>query len=1179
MADNPVQNQLTVLRLQPGQHNAEDWAAINGFYDKNQIAQIPDSSASSRKEITSIPTPFARMHLFETAFQVVASQATNNLSSLEGNTMYHKLVSDALDMGELFFNLDGLNANPDLTKRWEVMRWNKTQSLNDLRSSANGQHKLLADTLELYIKQDSRSSNMNDIENLYLLSFQHRVVGGSSPMTLYFTSANDLSFVDVVMGNDRLLDDIPAALHKRSFAFQEYLHLLFKVAATQGIALQTKMKSFWEYLQRSKEQLQWSNPAQFSALQMKLNDAAYQIDAFSRDYEASDWEIFPGFFHRKKKAATDVQSSLKVRTTKYTSGAVPLVLVPKFPERLPHFEGVWNPETPVEYEQVARIEDRLVPGQTAKYPWLCVSDLLEPTLIRLVYPMNKVKFFVGNTEGFFEGDKARNEEPEASYLLPIKPAYFKYFDTKDLMGTMPDGKPAFRMVKVGADSVRVELRIPIQAANKYVTVERLYKSTLTVPDTSKNDGNIVEQWVNIAFLPFATGRDAVESRVALIDNNTVGAGKTTEYALSFYTNVTGASIEPDLKTTASDKNRHQHNATSKYYVLKKNYDFVQLQVGTDVRGLILPTFPTMGGGQRKFIFSIDFGTTNSHIEYIDVANSQNPLPFDIAASEQQIIPLYDIQWEEALGASYPMLRDMLLHELIPNTIGGDSLYQFPIRTSVCEIESLQHGTATFPLGDINIPFYYEKRAVLQNTKITTNLKWVNWSDTANSNRVNAFLETLLILIRNKVLINSGDIGATEIIWTYPSSMSTNQKNNFARRWNDLYKKHINPSKATIDYSESEVPFYSYNAADVKSMAYPVVNIDIGGGTSDIVIFEQDKPRFLTSVKFAGNVPFGDGYATTTAQDNGFVKVFSPKVKEFLSINATPLNKLVKAYEQLSNTNKYNSADIMAFFFSIENNRDVKNANLNFSFSNIVADDPDFKIVTLVFYGAIVYHVAVLMKQLNCKMPRNICFSGNGSRIINLLDTDARLGSCARLARLIFEKVYNQPYHTDGLDLFRSDAPKEATCKGAIRKFQRGDATGEFDNIVLIGGKTPKKETPDQLEYRYINEEPRNYPQSNLTYNDLTEETKQAVCQEVTEFVDLLFSINAEFSFKNKFGINVGRLEDYKAILKRDIMANLLTGLSARLKITDAAENVAESLFFYPLVAGIYELTREISRNR
>ena len=73
----------------------------------------PDG-ASAKNEITSIPSPFARIDLVKTAFKEVCRRANANLKELDGNTIFHKMVSDTLDVGEIFFNIDKLNSKVEI---------------------------------------------------------------------------------------------------------------------------------------------------------------------------------------------------------------------------------------------------------------------------------------------------------------------------------------------------------------------------------------------------------------------------------------------------------------------------------------------------------------------------------------------------------------------------------------------------------------------------------------------------------------------------------------------------------------------------------------------------------------------------------------------------------------------------------------------------------------------------------------------------------------------------------------------------------------------------------------------------------------------------------------------------------------------------------------------------------
>ena len=66
-------------------------------YTNNSIAE---SNSISTTEPTSIPSPFARMELARTAFAIAATCK----SWEEVPNRYKKIVSDCLDVAEIFFN-------------------------------------------------------------------------------------------------------------------------------------------------------------------------------------------------------------------------------------------------------------------------------------------------------------------------------------------------------------------------------------------------------------------------------------------------------------------------------------------------------------------------------------------------------------------------------------------------------------------------------------------------------------------------------------------------------------------------------------------------------------------------------------------------------------------------------------------------------------------------------------------------------------------------------------------------------------------------------------------------------------------------------------------------------------------------------------------------------------------
>jgi hypothetical protein len=1166
-----------ILRLFDGPNAYTDWNDTDTGYSLNDIEKIKDPASGTMKEVTSIPSPFARFHLFEHAFKSVTSSATNNPEKLEGNSMFHKLISDALDVGETLFNFYTYDTNPNYNL--EAIRWNKQKKLELLLNSSNKSHKLLGETLKLYLAQDQEGSNFDRMENIHLIRCNYQIIGGTSPSTLFFASYNDdfrLASLGLKQGSDVFFDKDFKALHQRAPEFQKYLYSLF----ITNNDLQKRMKIFYDYLGVSLRRLQQSNAILHD--EIRRMEGTYSLSSFVADYEEMTGEnsndpidIFPEIYHRRKKNApvdggkSDFAIKADFTKTKI-NGLSPLVLQQGFAKPLWYLNGPWSKDIEVPFAPVDSPKERFLPGQNEKYPYLTISDFLEPHLIKLEFRLNKDSFFDGNPEGFSAGDKLNSIPPDPSYLLPIKPLYFQFFSTKTLQGRTPDGRPYFRMRKISADSVAVELRIPIQKSNEVVTFERIYQTTGNADETN-NKGKIVEYQLNLGLFPAATGNGPFLQHVGLIDNDILFDTQDNRYKLTFFKEGESQPLTPDYETQKSVKQQHQRNASSHYYVMKQPYEAILVDSG-HARGMVLPKPKQLAGGGKSFTFAIDFGTSNTHIEYY--IEGEKPLPFEITLDDLQLTTLMETDAWYVGGVT----KDLFVHEFIPELIGKDSPYSFPIRTATAEIENLDHNTKQGVLTDINICFIYEKLLVLKNSYLQLNLKWQNYSKdggTSAKNRLRAFLGELLLLIRNKVLLNGGNLSSTRIVWFYPSSMATFQLSSFEIIWLELFEQYFPNAVEPISYSEAEAPFYAYADNRIVNHEFPVASIDIGGGTSDIVIFERNQPRLSSSVTFAGNVVWGEGYSKLPHQDNGFVTVFTPVAQRFLDANQNNgLYNLYKTFEQIIKGNDKGSEDIMSFFFSIDKNKEVRARNLKFDFSAQIGQNPDFKIIFVVFFSSIVYYTARLMKALDLKMPRYICLSGNGSRIISLLDLDFKLRQATKLSQAIFETVYQEKYHEAGLEIIQHKEPKEATCKGGIIRLLMTSPKTNYDTLCWLGDK-PK----DEHSKRSIIGNGDTVPTvEKLKYNELTSELKNAVIAEYHDYLDHLKKWNESLNFSNLFGVRNDKMNKYIEILKKDAFGYLELGLTKRLDMAGKEDNIGETLFFYPFIGALYRLTQEIAQG-
>ena len=172
-----------------GSETVEDWQETMAMQDVH-INTIPDpAGAKVGHEITSIPTPFARIDIAKNAYRQV-----NALGQLDGTTIYHKIVSDCLDVLEIFFQA------PMLGSEVEIIPWNSgvqvqgreitiapNSDLGELLSSQSGAaQQLFGQTLKMFLQQDASAYNFEAMRQLYLLNFTKgpnplNIIGGTSP--------------------------------------------------------------------------------------------------------------------------------------------------------------------------------------------------------------------------------------------------------------------------------------------------------------------------------------------------------------------------------------------------------------------------------------------------------------------------------------------------------------------------------------------------------------------------------------------------------------------------------------------------------------------------------------------------------------------------------------------------------------------------------------------------------------------------------------------------------------------------------------------------------------------------------------------------------------------------------------------------------------------------------------
>ena len=1159
MPDNNIipENNL-IFRLGGNANNTyQDWQSVGPFpYNNTRIDSITDpDGATDRKEITSIPSPFARIDLIKTAFKEVNKEVDNNgLGSLDGNTIFHKMVSDTLDVAQIFFDLDRYQ------DKIEVLKWDKTRDLEELEKSNLDGHKYFASALRKFLDTDHTLNpdpnndpyNFNQLCSIYLLRYlqgprEMTIIGATSPSTLFFSNANDQSFVrDIQFGTDTPFDSDYRPLYRRDAEF---------------------VKCFW-YLRNSIPNFSRLFPElyiyldkTYQAIARENNALRANLDAISNDlvaYKATLSEItvtvdnqndtvevlgFPLY----KRAQQDVKnvSNFRIESSKETP-LKPLVLpIDKGNKyaNLTYTSDKWGSENKADYyNPETELEKRQLPNDGATYPYLTIGDLMEEVLIKVPHALNEQSYFSGNASLNGRG---------YSYLLPIKPLFFNYFTVEELRGTMRDGRNMMEMSELAGGSVRATLRIPISGGSgvSYIEYNRTYyrdnnRSLDEIRET--NEGAIRE----IKFTGFIMPQVRFSHDESAIYNVTSIQSKGERCEFVFWKD--GTVVEHQPKTSRQADTDIPLRADN-YLIEDSNFDLIQVN-NNETSGLLIPIFKQERHNTR-FKFAIDLGTSNTHIEYSK--DEQNPEAFNVSTGDQLICPMFvptrtndrqtrDLMEEEA---------ELILKDYLPDEISRESDFFFPTRTVLSYVRDADWNTVIDPFTLTNIPLAYNKRSPQQGNKYQCDIKWGGQDE--DLKRMKNFVECLMLMIRNKVLLNEGNLANTEIRWTYPLSMPPRRRQELQKTWDKTYKRYFSPNGTTSLLSESEAPIlYYFNTVGTTN---EMVNVDIGGGTTDIAFFENQAVQAVSSFRFAANNLFMNAYAPGDTS-NGIIDHYKESIKSVLENKVTDL---VAAYNEENNKIPANMA---SFLFSLKDSRKVAEARIDVSTVDLnskLSRDENFKIVFILFYAAIIYQIALTIKALNgeIRLPRHIILSGNGSKVVRIITSDKRV--LADFTKRIFEKVLDTRYDKEleiiGLD--DAEDPKTVTCKGCIKADNNNDR--KVPETIVVSSKGERALTNED------------------TYETITDDNLDKCMESVSSFFDfILRELNQSFDFDNNFGVTTRSIEIAKAEVNKigDLKTFLKKGIKMRIKEGDKTDTIDESFFFYPIKGVLHVISNSINQD-
>jgi hypothetical protein len=1046
-----------ILRLHSGgNEQLRGWQESHRL-EGSVIDQITDpAGGNAKRTATAIPTPFGQLHLLAAAFEFAAANPG-------ANSMYHRLVSQCWDLLEFIFY-----AKDTDIYRLRFVPWKRNEQLAALKS--NPRTKLLGDTLDLYMADDP---HFQGVGSLFMIFAEHkngsdrRLLGATSPFTIVFAHPA-LQALPVARknGEGQYFDNRAVPLTARPAPFQDYIYGLF--TTERALRDANFAGSIYKYLRAVDQHRvnlldqQGLTADAFRAPYQELIDEQGNVVqvrevplrrlAHTQQAISSDWFIEPN------------------PTLKSAHSRLPLVLRPGLDLKgSNYFGGTPGDDTAVVSYQVPagqeKLETRELPGLGELYPYLTVNDFLEDVLVEVPFAVNTERYFFGQVQA--EPGQTLDNRP-FRYLLPLKRAYFDYFQPEDL--------DRYLRLTVFSNHVQVQLTIPVSGQRSMV-YERRYAlpspgapADQPVPATPSTGadrpygGGRLSARLNIGVFPFYKFPAPNEAYNNAYSVMLADAGEGASLAQLRFLTYQGTGLQ-ELGPAATGslrgvvarprQPRSPRAPASTYYEVRgTHFDLLEVSVpltsqyAAFATGLLAPRYRTDVGGTSQYTFAVDFGTTNTHVAVaadgavaqalrigdereMQVVLLNKPLPpGDYPLPQRYGVPSLGTMYTAALTQN---------REFVPSFIGvSGAEVSFPIRTATCETPRFAAEGDPVLFGDLNIGFYLNHDASLysqpEDGVYQTNLKWNTEADTvgAGKRRVRIFFRELLRLLKHKAALNNGDLSKVRLVWSYPVSMNAADQSFFEQVWQQEYAL-VFGRQATDQQldkiPESLAPYLYLRKIGriVPTMQDNVVNIDIGGGTTDVLLLEGLQPAATFSFRFAGDVLWGDnGTSSVDAQrqHNGLLYYYVGR-----TANAPVSREASEARNVFISALKnprVGSADLVSLLFNFDE---------QLHFSQHIREAKHMRVLLLLHYSAILYHIGQVCRAKGLKqLPRHVSFSGKGSTYLRLLDLNANLTTIKRLAQRVLEFASGLQV-PDDFELTLVPDAKEATANGSAMRWE------------------------------------------------------------------------------------------------------------------------------------------------
>lgn len=1089
----------------PANHS---WVETNGHinpFNKNVLEEQTITTT-----VTSIPSPYARMHLFEVGFRQLANAAETGGVSEE----IRKCVAHCLDVYELLFRC---RTGEQLRSNNIVIDMHRYQDTTDVAPNT-AEYKYL-DALCTFRKSYIRRYRLPELDAagnvvldadqhpktkpdttlfkvFFTISKDHELIAATSPFTGFYVKENPkeasvdgkLYFAKDefdIAGNNQWL-----GLEKREQDFQEFLYKLVRFLVTDAnLAKTTSFKDryadFWLYIDKK-----------VSA----ANKAIWNQQSFAETYSDFDFAAFGtgdyGFpIHTENSVWNNLPGGRKVYVipSEYDSCTLKYMIAPDESANFKLVDADYRPE----------ILDRKNPINQLPLAWVSVDDFLDDTINIIQGEINNEAYFCVKNE-----DSSPDAGPEFQVLPPLKKRFFEFFKIEDLTRGGENDTPLVKFTlqhrqnQEGETTCLFTIKVPyLKDTNvHYLSLTKVYDNNhcrtgvgleLGIYPFLKTPADIDDFYrvacyvsnsmdcTDLELLRLNNGYSS-DVNVLTVDNCYVKKSLgNSDIAMALGSNIFYYAL--DGTYLSNDIGLAEHKDVS-FDLLNLKYDIKLPGQTIKKEQLVIPLMKQVSLNPSEVRIAIDLGTSNTYICYSQ--GTADPMPFETASSNIGNAHFVKLGKVEGDMPNTPekdkydmrgLYRLTQRCEMIPAYFAeGQSGYHFPVPTALNikgtpSNDLKKHDKEPLStLFDVNIPFsYYEDGTRSYNGNpiddVRSNFKWFKMNEDDKKAEAMLYAEQLCLMLRSNLLARHRKLDNVKLIFTYPLAFDGNIQSYYQKMWKRVYAKYFNKTAdpafmgaaiVNIDKitevlkdTESRTPLFSDKA--LLTTAAKIISADIGGGSTDVMVYDNtgtSDKEMCFSYKFAGNTLFC-GEVLLNSQNVWYKEI----LKKILPPAIEGKNTGLTQKKAVADDNGRDAIQLMNKCFSDE--------NLNSQIVNELTTALGCQLLLTLHNSAIIYAMADLCRSLNDGnwIPTNLFFSGNGSRMLFINKALDAIADSDKILELVSHTIFGELFPEKramfgGINVKKSAEPKAATAKGVLMGLNEGKniGSGNVEHWVNYG---------------------------------------------------------------------------------------------------------------------------------